>query len=71
MANIKSEINRKAYEANTSQADFKSTKNPSAKITLEFSSEEKSAQKDFVNILKNLYIEKLKKEMQKSGDYSI
>ena len=57
-----------ACEANTSQAEFRSMNNPSAKITLEFSSEEKSAQKDFVNILKNLYIEKLKKEMQKSED---
>lgn len=57
-----------ACEANTSQAEFRSINNPSAKITLEFSSEEKNAQKEFINVLKNLYIEKLKKEMQKSED---
>ena len=55
-------------ETNTLQAEFSSQNNPSAKITLEFSSEENNSQKEFINVLKNLYIEKLKKEMQKSGD---
>ncbi len=53
---------------NTLQAEFSSQNNPSAKITLKFSAEENNAQRDFVNILKNLYIEKFKKEIQKSGD---
>ena len=61
-------LKQKSSEANTSQAEFSSQNNPSAKITLEFSNEEKNAQKEFINVLKNLYIEKLKKEMQKSGD---
>ena len=56
---------------NLSQAEFCSTKNPAVKIVLEFSHEEKRAQKDFINVLKNLYIEKLKKNMQKSGDYTL
>ena len=59
---------QKACEVNTSQAVFESKKNPTAKIVLKFSAEEQNAQRDFVNILKNLYVEKLKKEMEKSGD---
>lgn len=52
---------------NTEKTEFKSTKNPSAKITLEFSTEERNAQRDFIDNLKNLYINKLKYKTQ-NGD---
>ena len=52
---------------NIEKTEFKSTKNPSAKITLEFSSEEQNAQRDFIDNLKNLYISKLKYKTQ-NGD---
>ena len=64
---IEKEMKTQNGETTTSSAEFSSQKNPSAKIILEFSSEEKNAQRDFVNILKNLYIQKFQREM-KNGD---